>query len=271
VDAAAGAGETAGTETADSAVFVQSFARGLDVIRAFGAEHPRLSLADVARSTGLNRATARRFLLTLEQLGYIRLSGREFSLTPRVLELGFSYLSALSIPEIAQPHLEELSRAVGESSSVSVLDGAEVVYVARVPARRLMSVSITVGTRLPAFATSMGRVLLAALPPAEAELRLTAVEFTRFTSTTLTDRVALLGELREVSQRGWGLVDQELESGLRSIAAPLRRGGEVVAALNVSSAAGAEAAVDARERLLGPLLETAEAISRELDSSRGSV
>ena len=150
---------------------IQSLVRGLAVIRAFDAEHAELTLSEVARRTDITRAAAGRFLRTLEELGYVRGSagsgvGRTFALTPRVLELGFSYLSALSIPEIVQPHLERLSREVDESVSAAVLDGGDIVYIARVPTRRIMSVRITIGTRFPAFATSMGRVLLAGLPDA---------------------------------------------------------------------------------------------------------
>ena len=144
--------------------FVQSLERGLAVIRAFGADDPELTLSDVARRTDLTRAAARRFLLTLVDLGYVRSDGKHFALTPRVLELGYAYLSSLSLPEIAEPHLERLAAQVRESSSVSVLDGDEIVYVGRVPTSRIMRVSINVGTRFPAYATSMGRVLLAALP-----------------------------------------------------------------------------------------------------------
>src|SRR5262249_25047423 len=146
--------------------FVQSLERGLAVVRAFGPDTPQLTLSEVARATGLTRAAARRFLLTLAELGYVRADGRAFSLRPRILELGFAYLSGLSLPETAQPHMEELSAKVHKSCSVSVLDGHDVVYVARVPTRRIMSVTIAVGTRFPAYATSMGRVLLAGLPPA---------------------------------------------------------------------------------------------------------
>src|SRR3954463_15287934 len=143
--------------------FVQSLERGLAVIRAFDAEHPELTLSDVARETGLTRAAARRFLLTLCDLGYVRSDGRQFSLTPRVLELGYAFLSSLSLTEVAEPHLERLVAEIHESSSVSVLDGDDIVYVARVPTSRIMRVSINVGTRFPAYATSMGRVLLAGL------------------------------------------------------------------------------------------------------------
>src|SRR4051812_1726113 len=144
--------------------FVQSLERGLAVIRAFDADHPQLTLSEVARATDLTRAAARRFLLTLVELGYVSTDGKQFSLRPRVLELGYAYLSSQSLPEIAAPHLESLVSQVHESSSVSVLDGHEVVYVARVPTKRIMTVTIAVGTRFPAYATSMGRVLLAAKP-----------------------------------------------------------------------------------------------------------
>src|ERR687895_1378644 len=144
--------------------FVQSLARGLAVIRAFDAASPELTLSDVARKTGLTRAAARRFLLTFADLGYVRTDGRLFALSPRVLELGYAYLSSLTLPEVAEPHLERLVAEVHESSSVSVLDGDDIVYVARVPTARIMRVSISIGTRFPAYATSMGRVLLAALP-----------------------------------------------------------------------------------------------------------
>src|SRR5690606_6192710 len=140
--------------------FVRSLERGLAVIRAFDAEHPELTLSEVARICDLTRATARRFLLTLVDLGYVRTDGRRFSLTPRVLELGYAYLSSVSLPEIAEPHLELLVAQVRESASLCVLDGEDIVYLCRVPTSRIMTVSINVGTRLPAFATSMGRVLL---------------------------------------------------------------------------------------------------------------
>src|ERR1700745_3757163 len=163
-------------ERSRSADFVQSLERGLLVIRAFDAEHRELGLSEVARISGLTRAAARRFLLTLAKLGYVSFSDGRFALTPRVLELGYAYLSSLSLPEVAQPHMEALVAQVNESSSISVLDDTEVVYVARVPTRRIMSITLAVGTRLPAYATSMGRVLLANLPEEELEERLSRVE-----------------------------------------------------------------------------------------------
>ena len=250
---------------AASGDFVQSLARGLAVIRAFDAEHAELTLSDVARRAGITRAAARRFLLTLESLGYVASDARAFRLTPRVLELGFSYLSSLSLPEIVQPHLEALSREVDESVSAAVLDGADIVYIARVPTRRIMSVRITIGTRFPAFATSMGRVLLAGLPGSAADAALAASDRPHLTDRTLTDRSALHDELDRVRTQGWSLVDGELEPGLRSIAAPLSgRDGRVVAALNVSTSATRDSVEHVRDAYLPPLLRTAAAINAEL-------
>jgi IclR family pca regulon transcriptional regulator len=253
---------------ADAAVpgdFVQSLARGLAVIRAFDAQHPELSLSDVARRTGLTRAASRRFLLTLESLGYVRSDGRDFALTPRVLELGFSYLSSLSLPEVVQPHLERLSREVDESVSAAVLDGADIVYVARVPTRRIMSVRITIGTRFPAYATSLGRVLLAGLPDAEADAVLRAAPLDVLTSRTVADPIALESELDRVRAQGWSLVDGELEQGLRSVAAPVHdRAGRVIAAINVSSSATRDTVEHLIERYVPAVLTTAAAIDSEL-------
>ncbi|MFC5502473.1 IclR family transcriptional regulator C-terminal domain-containing protein [Lysinimonas soli] len=216
--------------------FVESLARGLAVIRAFDASRPEMTLAELARATGLARATTRRFLLTLVDLGYARTDGRQFSLTPRVLELGFSYLSGLPLAELARPILEALSHELGESTSASVLDGDDIVYVARVPTRRIMNVTITIGTRFPAFATSMGRVLLAELPPAELSGVLARLGQAAPTARTETNPDRLREILGEVHRQGWALVDQELEDGLRSIAAPVRGDdGTVVAAINVAT------------------------------------
>jgi IclR family pca regulon transcriptional regulator len=245
--------------------FVQSLERGLAVIRAFGPDDPELTLSDVARRTGLTRAAARRFLLTLADLGYVRSDGRQFALTPRVLELGYAYLSSLSLPEIAEPHLERLAADVRESSSVSVLDGDYIVYVARVPTSRIMRVAINVGTRFPAYATSMGRVLLAALPAPALDAYLARAELTPITARTLAGPEALRAELERVRAQGWALVDQELEEGLRSVAAPIRdRQGRVVAAVNVSAHASRVAKEAVRRELLPPLLRTAAHIEADL-------
>lgn len=248
---------------------VRSLERGLAVIRAFDAERPALTLSDVARATGLTRAAARRFLLTLADLGYVRTDGRQFSLTPRVLELGYSYLSGQTLPQLAQPHLERLSRAVQESTSVSVLDGPDIVYVARVPTARIMSVAITVGTRFPAYATSMGRVLLAGLSDAELDSYLASVRLKPLTTRTVHDAGELRAELDAVRAQGWAVVDQELEDGLRAVAAPITdRPGCTVAAVNVSLHAARSSADSIRRETLPAVLDTAASISTDLRCSR---
>lgn len=250
---------------------VQSLARGLAVIRAFGPERSSLTLSDVARETGLTRAAARRFLLTLVDLGYVRNEGRAFSLTPRVLELGYAYLSTLSLAEVAEPHLERLSADVRESSSVSVLDGYDIVYVARVATSRIMTVAISVGTRFPAHATSMGRVLLAGLPDDTLDGILSAVDRQAYTARTLTSESALHAEIERVRKQGWAIVDQELEEGLRSVAAPIRdSNGNVHAAVNVS-AHGTRTSLEAmRRQLLPALLATASRIEADLQVASGT-
>lgn len=247
--------------------FVQSLARGLTVITCFDADHGRLTLSEVAERTGLTRATARRLLLTLVQLGYVRVEGRSFSLTPQVLQLGTAYLSGMALPEVAQPHLEELTARTGESSSVAVLDGSDIVYVARVATtHRLMRAGITVGTRFPAHATSMGRVLLAALPPAERDEVLRSTTLAALTEHTVTDPAALAEVLDAVARDGHALVDQELEPGLRSLAVAVRHHRAVVGALNVSLAAVGRA--DAALRLLPDLVDAARAIGADLALTR---
>lgn len=249
--------------------FVRSLDRGLAVIRCFGADHPEMTLSEVANATGLARAAARRFLHTLVALGYMRTDGRVFALRPRVLELGYAYLSGLSLPEVALPHLERLVAAVRESSSVSVLDGEDIVYVARVPTRRIMTVSISVGTRFPAFATSMGRVLLAGLDDRALQAYLERAQFPALTPQTVTDREALAAELRRTRSRGWCLVDQELEEGLRSIAVPIRdASGAVVAAANVSAHAVRWSRPQVRAELLPPLQEAVRLIEEDLRAGR---
>jgi IclR family pca regulon transcriptional regulator len=250
--------------------FIQSLERGLAVIRAFDAEHPKLSLSEVAASTGLSRAAARRFLHTLVSLGYMRMDGGQFSLRPKILELGYAYLSSLSLPEVAMPHLEQLVEQVRESSSVSQLDGDDVVYIARVPTRRIMTVAISVGTRFPAYATSMGRVLLADRPDDWLDGYLASVTLVPLTSHTIASPRALRAELAAIRERGWALVDQELEEGLRSVAAPIRDGdGRVIAAVNVSTHAGRRSIAEIMEDLLEPLLRTAQAIETDLRQASG--
>jgi IclR family pca regulon transcriptional regulator len=248
-----------------SSDFVQSLNRGLQVIRTFGREHQQMTLSDIARETGLTRATARRFLLTLTALGYVRNDGRSFSLTPRVLELGYAYLSGLSLTEVAQPHVEDLVERVHESSSVAVLDQDHIVYVVRVPTHRIMTVAISVGTRFPAYATSMGRVLLAGLPPDELERRLEHVSLETLTRHTVTDAAELRVLIDEVRAQGFATTDQELEEGLRSAAAPIRdRSGTVIAAINASAQAPRVSMDQLREVILPEVIEAARRIDTDL-------
>ncbi|RYZ72452.1 MAG: IclR family transcriptional regulator [Lysobacteraceae bacterium] len=215
--------------------YVQSLARSLQVLRAFGHDLSSPSLSDIATRTGLSRAVVRRILLTLQHLGYVIVRGRSFHLTPRVLELGYSYLSSMDLTELAQQTLEQLAQKLGESCSMAVLDGNDIVYVLRVPVRRVMSIGLGVGARLPAFAASMGRVMLADLADEELDHWLQGNDFRAYTPSTLRTARALKAELLQVRKQGYALVAQELELGLCSIAVPIRAAnGCVVAGLNVS-------------------------------------
>ena len=250
---------------AQSSDYVQSLERGLAVIRAFDAEHREMALSEVARSTGLTRAAARRFLLTLVKLGYVNYASGRFSLRPRVLELGYAYLSSLSLPQVALPHMEALVAQVNESCSISVLDDTDVVYVARVPTRRIMSITLAVGTRLPAFVTSMGRVLLAGLSDDELDERLGRIDIVPLTSRTVKDEDGLRAILATVRRQGYAATDQELEEGLRSLAVPIHAGsGAVTAALNVSVHASRASMGVLRREFLPLALRTAATIEEDL-------
>jgi IclR family pca regulon transcriptional regulator len=250
--------------------YVQSFARGLAVIRAFTAQAPEHTLTSVAAATGLTRAGARRILLTLQALGYVEGDGKLFRLTPRILELGFAYLSTLPLWNLAEPVMEDLSEAMGESTSASVLDGADIVYVLRVSTRKIMRVSLGTGSRLPAYCTSMGRVLLAGLPPAEARALLASAPLVAHTAHTLTDVDAVMARVQQARRQGWCLVDQELEEGLVSLAAPIvGRGGQTIAAINLSGQANRTSAEAMREHMVAPLLQAAQRISDLLASRKG--
>lgn len=245
--------------------FVQSLERGLAVIKAFGPERDKLSLSEVARLTGMTRAAARRFLLTLVDLGYVRNNGRDFSLRPRVLELGYAYLSGLTLPDVAAPHMEELVAKLHESSSITVLDGEQIAYVVRVPTKRIMTIAIAVGTRFPAYATSMGRVLLAELSDADLDDYLRRTELEPITSRTLTDTRKLRATLTRVARQGYCIVDQELEDGLRSIAVPIRGIPDVgTAAINVSAHASRVSIEVMRDQFLPELLHTARQIEADV-------
>jgi IclR family pca regulon transcriptional regulator len=245
--------------------YVQSFARGLEVIRSFSAISPRQTLSEVAARSGLTRAGARRILLTLETLAYVESDGKHFTLTPRILDLGFAYLSSLPIWNLAEPVMESLAGEVGESCSAAVLDGTDIVYVLRVSTHKIMSITLGVGSRLPAYCTSMGRVLLAALPEEQAMARLQMSAPQALTRYTLTDIDTLRQKLAQTRKQGWCLVNQELEEGLVSMAAPIQdRAGRTVAALNISGQANRTSAKVMQETMLQPLLEAAQTISRLL-------
>lgn len=242
--------------------YVQSFARGLAVLRSFGAHAPVQTLSEAAERSGLTRAGARRILLTLQQLGYVAQQGRQFRLTPKVLELGFAYLSSQPMWHLALPAMEALAAELGESCSASVLDGDEIVYVLRVQASKIMAINLGVGSRLPAWCTSMGRVLLADLPPLERHARLAAMPLRRLTPQTVTEPAHLADILEQVHQAGHAIVAGELEDGLISMAAPIRnRSGRVVAAINVSGLAQRTSVSEMRSRMLPRLLDTAARIN----------
>jgi IclR family pca regulon transcriptional regulator len=249
--------------------YVQSFARGLEVIRSFSAQAPRQTLTDVAARSGLTRAGARRILLTLQALGYVESDGKLYALTPRILDLGFAYLSSMPIWNLAEPVMEALVDEVKESCSAAVLEGSDIVYVLRVATRKIMSIGLGVGSRLPAYCTSMGRMLLAGLPDEEVLKRLRAGKPRALTKNTVTDIDALLAKVQQARRQGWCLVNQELEEGLISMAAPIvDRGGATVAALNISGQANRTSARQMQDTMLQPLLEAAASTSRLL-AARG--
>ena len=243
---------------------MEALARGLDVLACFDADHRCMSLTEVAAAAGLARPTARRLLLTLEELGFVRSSGGSFALTPKVLTLGMAYVGSLGLWDIARPHLEELVAATGESSSMAQLDGSDIVYVARVSVPKIIALRVEIGTRFPAVQTSQGKVLLAALSPDELEATLAVPSRAGLPPYIGRPAGQLDRELTEVRARGWALADEELAPGVRSVAVPVRDGAGVVrAAMNVT----VHAAETSMERLLGEylplLLRTAGDVSAE--------
>ncbi|WP_210485809.1 IclR family transcriptional regulator domain-containing protein [Microvirga antarctica] len=245
----------------DAKEFVASLEKGLAVIEAFGPDQPRLTLADVAKRTGITRAAARRYLRTLAKLNYAEFDGRYFSLSPRILRLGYAYLSSSSLSERLQPALEKISRLTGESSSAAMLDGDDIVYVARSPTQRIMSVSLGIGTRLPAYCTSLGRAILAHQSAEAIDAYLKRVKLEPRTPRTVTRRQDLRDRLDDVRLRGCAVIDEELELGLRSIALPLiEPNGSVRIALNVSTQAARVSANDMESRFLPALREVAEGL-----------
>lgn len=238
------------------------------MIRAFSHERPRLTLSEVARETGLTRAAARRFLITLESLGYVSCDGRLFSLRPSVLQLGYAYLSSFGLAEIAQDHLERLADELHESSSATVLDGDEIVYVARAATNRIMTIGLSVGARLPAYCTAMGRILLSALDDVALDDYLDRAVLVPRTQRTITDKPALRAEILRVRTQGWCLVDQEIEDGVRSVAYPLHDAtNRVVAAVNTSGHATRVTLERLQHEFAPALARCAADIDRDLASA----
>jgi IclR family pca regulon transcriptional regulator len=249
--------------------YVQSLARGLAVLRAFDASHPQLSLAEIAQRSGLSRAVARRLALTLQHLGYVRCSGRGYSLSPRVLELGYGYLGTLNLAELVQPLLEDLAHRIDQSCSMAVLDGQSVVYVLRVPVRRVMTVSLGIGARLPASATSMGRVLLSGLSAPDLAGWIRECQPVAHTRHSATDKRKLAQLVEKARRDGFAYVEQELELGLCSIAVPVRNAeGRVALAINTSMPYHPDNATRATAALLPELRRTAAEVEACLARQR---
>ena len=247
---------------------MQSLERGLAVIRSLGGT-PSLTLSEIAKSTGITRAAARRFLLTLERLGYVGRSDDGYYLLARTLELGYAYLSSHALPQIAHPHIQKLAYDLDESCSVTILDRQSIVYVVRATISRLVGASLSVGSTLPAYCTSAGRVLLSGLDGDELDAWLHEAKLERLTATTVTSAKKLRDEVRRAGTQGWYLIDQEIEEGVRSLAAPLHdAAGKIIAAVNVSSYS-TRVTLDALHRKFLPrLLKTTAAIDKELKARR---
>jgi IclR family pca regulon transcriptional regulator len=246
---------------------VHSVLRLFEVLKAFRRERPRMTLTEVAAQTGMTRASARRFLLTLVHAGYAETDGKRFALTPRLLDLGHAVMAASSVWDIARPVLARVSERLGESCYGAVLDGPEVLYVLHIPsARHLINVDLRVGSRMPAYCTSVGRVLLAGLTQPAAEKLLAAVPPSARTPHTETDMAALLRAVEEARRQGWAIVDEELELGLRSLSVPLRgRGGVTVGALNVCGPTSRVPMEELRTRFVGEMLEAAARIQAAIE------
>jgi IclR family pca regulon transcriptional regulator len=246
--------------------FMSTLAKGLAVLGSFGEQRPSMTLSEAAAAADLSRATARRVLRTLSELGYVAQNGRRFSLAPRILELGFAYLSTQSWIDLAEPPMKELSHAIQESCSAAILQGTEIVYVARMPApHRIMSTTIAVGTRLPAFYTSLGRIQLGFLDEDELRNRLQTIEIAAYTPRTITNPEVLITRIKEDHQQGYSIVDEELERGLRSLAVPIvTRGGENIGAVNLSAHSSRATRSELRDRFLPQLRNVAREISQSL-------
>ncbi|HEV2784212.1 MAG TPA: IclR family transcriptional regulator C-terminal domain-containing protein [Actinophytocola sp.] len=255
-------------KAAEDKDYVQSLERGLAVLLAFSDKHPRLTLGQLSGLTGLSRPTVRRLVLTLARLGYVREEGRAYALTPHVLALGYAFTSSLNLTELAQPQMEEVTEVTGHTCSLAALDGEDAVFLLRVPSRRAMQHLLLTGTRLPAFASAIGRVLLGGLPDPEVDSFLRHAPFPRLTPHTETDPDRLRARISQVRKQGWELVDQELEEGVRSFSAPVRAsGGRVIAALGMSVHAGTVSIAEIHRAYLPPLIKAAKEISSRLGAS----
>jgi IclR family transcriptional regulator, pca regulon regulatory protein len=242
--------------------FMTTLAKGLAVLGAFGKQRPSMTLSEAAQVAELSRATARRVLRTLNQLGYVEQDGRSFSLSPRILDLGFAYLSTQSWIDRALPLMRELSERFGESCSAAILQGSDIVYVARVPARRIMSAALSVGSRLPALHTALGRALIGYLDEAEIWRRLNARRIEAYTPQTITDIQALFDRIRDDREQGFAIIDEELERGLRALAVPvLDRSGQAVGAINLSTHSTRTTRSEMREHFLPALNRLAAQVS----------
>lgn len=251
--------------TPSSDGYVQAFARGLSVIHSFGPNSATQTLSQVAEATGLDRAGARRFLLTLEKLGYVRHEGRTFQLTPRVLELGYSYLSTLPLRSIAEPVVRDLVQEVNESSSISVLDGSDIVYIVRVPVKKIMTITLSIGSRIPAYCSAMGRVLLGGLPKKQVTGLLKDSVITRYTRYTITSPQQIMKAVAADHAKGWSMCNQELEEGICSIAVPLYdRDQQIVAAMNITANLSRTSASEMVSKFLPCLKRSAERINSTL-------
>jgi IclR family pca regulon transcriptional regulator len=246
----------------DDKEFMTTLAKGLAVLSAFGRERPTMTLSEAAQIAELSRAAARRVLRTLTALGYVQQNGHVFSLSPSIVELGFAYLSTQSWVERAVPLMRELSERLGESCSAAILQGNEIVYVARITARRIMSTALAVGSRLPAFHTALGRAQLGFLDEAEIWRRLMSRRFEAYTPYTIIDVQALFDRVRADQEQGFSIVDEELERGLRSLAVPvLDRSGQVITAINLSTHSTRATRNEMRDKFLPELQQIAAQLS----------
>jgi IclR family transcriptional regulator, pca regulon regulatory protein len=242
--------------------FMLTLAKGLAVLNSFGRDRPTMTLSEAAQTVDLSRATTRRVLHTLAELGYVEQNGRQFALSPRIMQLGFAYISSQSWVDRAMPLMKTLSERFHESCSAAILEGTEIIYVARIPARRIMSAALAVGSRLPAFHSSMGRIQLGFLEEAEIWRRLRSVRIEPLTPATITDLQALYERVRDDRRQGFSIVDEELERGLRSIAVPIAdRDGQCVGAINLSTHSTRTTRNELREIFLPELKAVAEQVS----------